>query len=58
MSASGSISINLEPAIKYLTDEVGISRAAAEQIVEYLAGAKVGAGCDAVAGQSRSRTFL
>ncbi|MDQ6652068.1 MAG: hypothetical protein M3Y84_04915, partial [Acidobacteriota bacterium] len=33
-------SINLEPAIEYLTDEVGISRAAAEQIVEYLAGAK------------------
>jgi ATP-dependent Lhr-like helicase len=33
-------SLNLEPAIKHLTDEVGISRAAAEQIVEYLAGAK------------------
>jgi ATP-dependent Lhr-like helicase len=33
--------INLDPAIKYLTDEVGISRAAAEQIVEYLAGAKI-----------------
>ncbi len=32
--------LNLEPAISYLTDEVGISRAAAEQIVEYLAGAK------------------
>ena len=32
--------ILLEPAIKYLTDDVGISRAAAEQIVEYLAGAK------------------
>ena len=32
--------IDLEPATKYLTDEVGISRAAAEQIVEYLAGAK------------------
>ncbi|MDQ2975643.1 MAG: DEAD/DEAH box helicase, partial [Acidobacteriota bacterium] len=30
----------LEPAIQYLVDEVGISRAAAEQIVEYLAGAK------------------
>ena len=30
----------LERAIKYLTDDVGISRAAAEQIVEYLAGAK------------------
>jgi ATP-dependent Lhr-like helicase len=33
-------SINLEPAINYLVNEVGISRAAAEQIVEYLAGAK------------------
>ncbi|HEX3282222.1 MAG TPA: DEAD/DEAH box helicase [Pyrinomonadaceae bacterium] len=33
--------VNLEPALKYLTDEVGISRAAAEQIVEYLAGAKI-----------------
>jgi ATP-dependent Lhr-like helicase len=33
--------INLEPAIKHLTDDVGISRAAAEQIVEYLAGAKM-----------------
>ena len=33
--------VNLEPAIKYLTDDVGISRAAAEQIVEYLAGAKI-----------------
>jgi ATP-dependent Lhr-like helicase len=32
--------IFLEPAIKYLTEEVGISRGAAEQIVEYLAGAK------------------
>ncbi len=37
-------SINLEPAINYLTDEVGILRAAAEQIVEYLAGAKVALG--------------
>ncbi len=34
-------SLNLEPAINYLTDDVGISRAAAEQIVEYLAGAKI-----------------
>ncbi|MEP6570097.1 MAG: DEAD/DEAH box helicase [Acidobacteriota bacterium] len=34
-------SLNLEPAIGYLTNEVGISRAAAEQIVEYLAGAKL-----------------
>ena len=33
--------INAEPAARYLTDEVGISRAAAEQIVEYLAGAKI-----------------
>ncbi len=33
-------SLNLEPAIKYLTDDVAISGAAAEQIVEYLAGAK------------------
>ena len=34
-------SINLEPAIDYLTNNVGISRAAAEQIVEYLAGARM-----------------
>ncbi|MDX6613956.1 MAG: ATP-dependent helicase Lhr and Lhr-like helicase [Blastocatellia bacterium] len=33
--------IDAEPAAKYLTDDVGISRAAAEQIVEYLAGAKI-----------------
>ncbi len=33
--------LDLEPAIRYLTDDVGISRAAAEQIVEYLAGAKI-----------------
>jgi ATP-dependent Lhr-like helicase len=33
--------VNLEPAIKYLTDDVGISRVAAEQIVEYVAGAKI-----------------
>src|SRR6266851_1132664 len=33
--------LDLEPAIQYLTDDVGISRAAAEQIVEYLAGAKI-----------------
>ncbi|MEP6719684.1 MAG: DEAD/DEAH box helicase, partial [bacterium] len=39
--ASITAAINLEPAISYLTDEVGISRAAAEQIVEYLAGAKI-----------------
>ncbi len=34
-------SINLEPAIDYLVNDVGISRAAAEQIVEYLAGARM-----------------
>jgi ATP-dependent Lhr-like helicase len=33
--------INLEPAINYLINDVGISRAASEQIVEYLAGAKI-----------------
>ncbi len=33
--------LNLDPAIKYLTDEVCISSLAAEQIVEYLAGAKI-----------------
>jgi ATP-dependent Lhr-like helicase len=37
---AGGSDINLEPAINYLTDDVGIARAAAEQIVEYLAGAK------------------
>jgi ATP-dependent Lhr-like helicase len=34
-------SINLEPAIEYLVNDVGISRAAAEQITEYLAGARM-----------------
>src|SRR6185369_1826272 len=33
--------VNLEPAHEWLTQEVGISRSAAEQIVEYLAGAKI-----------------
>src|ERR1044072_7480435 len=33
--------VNLEPALKWLTDEVGISQTAAEQIVDYLAGAKI-----------------
>ncbi|MBC8032250.1 MAG: DEAD/DEAH box helicase [Pyrinomonadaceae bacterium] len=33
--------LNLEPAISYLVDEVGILRAGAEQIVDYLAGAKI-----------------
>jgi ATP-dependent Lhr-like helicase len=33
--------VNLENALAWLTDEVGISRSAAKQIVEYLAGAKI-----------------
>jgi ATP-dependent Lhr-like helicase len=33
--------IDLEPAIEWLIQEVGVSRSAAEQIVEYLAGAKI-----------------
>jgi ATP-dependent Lhr-like helicase len=33
--------VNLEPAHDWLTNDVGISRSAAEQIVEYLAGAKI-----------------
>jgi ATP-dependent helicase Lhr and Lhr-like helicase len=33
--------INLEPALDWLMQEVGVSRSAAEQIVEYLAGAKI-----------------
>ena len=33
--------VNLEPAERWLTGEVGISDSAAEQIVEYLAGAKI-----------------
>ena len=33
--------VNLEPALKWLTDEVAISQSAAEQIVDYLAGAKI-----------------
>jgi len=37
-------SLNLEPAINYLTDEVGVGRAAAEQMVEYLAAAKAALG--------------
>ena len=39
--AGGSDKLNLDPALNYLTAEVGISRAAAEQIVDYLAGAKM-----------------
>src|SRR5215510_14354355 len=33
--------VNLEPALNWLETEVGISRLAAEQIVDYLAGAKI-----------------
>ncbi|HET9712003.1 MAG TPA: crosslink repair DNA glycosylase YcaQ family protein, partial [Pyrinomonadaceae bacterium] len=33
--------VNLEPALEWLTQEVGLSQTAAEQIVEYLAGAKI-----------------
>ena len=33
--------VNLEPATTWLTSELGISPSAAEQIVEYLAGAKI-----------------
>src|SRR5215217_1364644 len=33
--------VRLERAVEWLTDEVGISESAAEQIVEYLAGAKI-----------------
>jgi ATP-dependent Lhr-like helicase len=33
--------VNLEPALEWLTQEVAVSRLAAEQIVEYLAGAKI-----------------
>src|ERR1044071_3120890 len=37
----GGSGVDLEPALKWLTEEVKISQAAAEQIVEYLAGAKI-----------------
>ena len=33
--------IDLEPALKWLIEEVGVSQSAAEQIVDYLAGAKI-----------------
>ncbi|HEU5460270.1 MAG TPA: DEAD/DEAH box helicase [Pyrinomonadaceae bacterium] len=33
--------VNLEPALNWLTEEVEVSQSAAEQIVEYLAGAKI-----------------
>jgi ATP-dependent Lhr-like helicase len=37
----GGSGVNLETALNWLEQEVGISRNAAEQIVEYLAGAKI-----------------
>ena len=33
--------VNLEPAVEWLKSEVGVSQSAAEQIVDYLAGAKI-----------------
>ncbi len=39
--SSPTAKLNLDSATNWLTDEVGISRSAAEQIVEYLAGAKI-----------------
>ena len=33
--------VDLEPALKWLMDEVGLSQSAAEQMVDYLAGAKI-----------------
>ncbi|HSE18000.1 MAG TPA: DEAD/DEAH box helicase [Pyrinomonadaceae bacterium] len=33
--------VDLKPAVEWLTDEVGITESAAEQMVEYLAGAKI-----------------
>src|SRR5215207_3201208 len=33
--------VNLEPAVEWLTSELGISESAAEQIVDYLAGTKI-----------------
>ena len=38
---SNGSGVNLQPALEWLTNEVGISESAAEQIVEYLAGAKI-----------------
>jgi ATP-dependent Lhr-like helicase len=38
------VSINTDSSLCYLTDEVGISRSAAEQIVEYLAASKIALG--------------
>ena len=40
----GEQRLNLEPAIEYLTQEIGITRSAAEQIADYLAGAKFALG--------------
>ncbi len=37
-------SLNLKPALTFLTDDVCVSQSAAEQVVEYLAGAKVALG--------------
>jgi ATP-dependent Lhr-like helicase len=36
--------VNTDSSLRYLTDEVGISRSAAEQIVEYLAASKIALG--------------
>ncbi len=41
---SSGPSFNFEPAITYLTSEIGVGRAAAEQLVEYLAAAKAALG--------------
>jgi ATP-dependent helicase Lhr and Lhr-like helicase len=43
-SSDTAPSINTDLSLCYLTDEVGISRSAAEQIVEYLAAAKIALG--------------
>ncbi len=38
---SNGSSVDLQPALEWLTGEVGVSHSAAEQIVDYLAGAKI-----------------
>jgi ATP-dependent Lhr-like helicase len=43
-AADGHATVNTDASLRYLMDEVGISRAAAEQIVEYLAAAKAALG--------------
>ena len=43
-SEDGLARINTDSSLDYLTDEVGISRSAAEQIVEYLAASKIALG--------------